>query len=550
MLRIFGRLALVIFTFCFTIQEVSGSEGYIVYFKDKGKQVFSPESFFHVHSLQKKSQLGLIASDESEWPVNKAYLQIIQPYTDSICGESRWLNAVLLYTSQPQVIRGFDFVKKMVSTEQNVHPSFELSMIDSGGNDPDWLSKIQTATLEDSIFSGAGLNGKNVRIAVFDAGFRNADKFEGLSHLFKNRQIEKTYNIPSKSEYVYGNNMHGTAVLTCLAGKYKEQATGLATGATFLLARTEYGTREPLREEFFWLMAAEWADQYGADIISSSLGYAQQRYFFSDMNGKTSIVSRAAGFAIRRGITVVNSAGNEGSDDWKYIITPADHDSVIAVGGLDPNTGYMITFSSFGPSASGQTKPNVIAAGTVWAGKAKRWGVINGTSFSCPLVAGFVACMMQHDTLLKNLPVQVLSRLEKSASLYPYFDYAHGYGIPKASHYLNLFKENQELKIENKSSVPGLELDTESIRKSGNKLAVKVKLDLSKPSQSLPKGWYPLLYFSSFDFSGKMLNYQTIKFLTEDIGSAQEFMISIPQQTHSIRFHYQGATINRLLQNP
>ena len=31
--------------------------------------------------------------------------------------------------------------------------------------------------------------------------------------------------------------------------------------------------------------------------------------------------------------------------------------------------------------------------------------------------------------------MEIFELIEKSGSLYPYFDYAHGYGVPKASYY-------------------------------------------------------------------------------------------------------------------
>ena len=43
------------------------------------------------------------------------------------------------------------------------------------------------------------------------------------------------------------------------------------------------------------------------------------------------MVSRAASFAAKKGMIVTNSAGNEGSNSWKYIVFPADDERVCAV---------------------------------------------------------------------------------------------------------------------------------------------------------------------------------------------------------------------------
>src|SRR6185503_5909269 len=53
-----------------------------------------------------------------------------------------------------------------------------------------------------------------------------------------------------------------------------------------------------------------------------------------------------------------------------------------------------------------------------------------GTSVATALVAGFAACVWQY--LKGKTNMQILDTMQKLGSLYPYFDYANGYGIPKA----------------------------------------------------------------------------------------------------------------------
>ena len=144
--------------------------------------------------------------------------------------------------------------------------------------------------------------------------------------------------------------------LSNIAGRNAEgKDLGLATGAEFLLARTEVEA-EPFKEEVWWMQAVEWADKNGANLISSSLGYGKDRYYTRDMDGK-SYVAKAGNMAARKGILVVNSAGNEGDDShWKFIITPSDADSVLCIGGIEHSLKSYehISFASFGPSADGQ----------------------------------------------------------------------------------------------------------------------------------------------------------------------------------------------------
>ena len=83
-------------------------------------------------------------------------------------------------------------------------------------------------------------------------------------------------------------------------------------------------------------------------------------------------------------------------------------------------------------------KPNVSAFGHAYTANNtgdEKYHYVDGTSFSCPLVAGFAACALQ---ACPGLPaMQHFHELEKSADLYPYFDYAFGYGVPQASYFCN-----------------------------------------------------------------------------------------------------------------
>jgi serine protease AprX len=302
------------------------------------------------------------------------------------------------------------------------------------------LLKYQTNRLQGNLFSEKNIDGNGILIAVFDAGFPEVNHREEFSHLFKENKIKATYDFVSRKENVYSNYPHGTATLSCIAGKYGDINIGLATGAEFLLARTERIHGEAFSEEENWLAAAEWADKYGADIISSSLGYSNERYFNNEMNGRKSLAARAASMAAAKGILVVNSAGNDGSTSWKFISTPADADSVLCVGGTDPYSDMRIEFSSWGPSSDGRLKPEVCAPAEVMAAGKKGMSHGFGTSFACPLVAGFAACVWQMHREWNN--VELYHKIQESGHLYPYFDYAHGYGIPQASYFTAAGEKN------------------------------------------------------------------------------------------------------------
>ncbi|MCF0206256.1 MAG: S8 family serine peptidase, partial [Bacteroidales bacterium] len=155
---------------------------------------------------------------------------------------------------------------------------------------------------------------------------------------------------------------------------------------------------------------------------------------------------------------VFSSMGNEADDaNWRVIVTPADADSVMGIGGIEDNHPEMykhINFSSYGPTADYRRKPNVCAYGkAAVANTSLGLEKAYGTSFSCPLVAGFAACAWQ---LNRNLTaMQMKDEIEKSADLYPYYDYAFGYGVPQASYFLNGGKTPHEptFSIKNEENV-------------------------------------------------------------------------------------------------
>jgi len=59
---------------------------------------------------------------------------------------------------------------------------------------------------------------------------------------------------------------------------------------------------------------------------------------------------------------VVAAMGNEGGNGWNFLATPADADSVMAVGAVT-SAGVSANFSGYGPSSDGQIKPSVAALG-------------------------------------------------------------------------------------------------------------------------------------------------------------------------------------------
>ena len=223
-------------------------------------------------------------------------------------------------------------------------------------------------------------------------------------------------------------------VLSTMGG-YKENAlVGTAPDASYYLFITENDASENPVEESLWVEAAEKADSLGVDIITTSLGYfgydnANYSHTYSDMNGITNFISRGAEIAFSKGIIVVASAGNEGNQTEKHIGGPADAVSVIAVGSVT-SAKVRSSFSSIGPSYDGRIKPDVMAQGTaaVVSNTSGNIGTSNGTSFSCPILAGMIACLWQAFPTKTNQEIRDMVIQSSDKYLTP--DNNYGYGIP------------------------------------------------------------------------------------------------------------------------
>ncbi len=360
-------------------------------------------------------------ADYLDLPVHAPYVTALAARGLTAYGASRWFNrvAVRVPGRDLEALAALPFVARLSKVERmrrspepeptgrdvrapaHAHAT-RLDAVDYGMTFSQ-LSQIEVPALHDSGYTGAG-----VLVAVLDEGFNWFTKHEALRDvpIPPERQRDFFRGVNDVQDTTNFTMIHGTWVLGCLAGRKFGTYVGAAYGADYALARTEVRVTETPQEMVYWGMGAEWADSLGADIISSSLGYSTfddpyPDYTYADMNGHTTVVSRAAEIAASKGILVVNAVGNEGTTSWHYLVAPSDvnGDSVLAVGAVD-GAGVPAAFSSYGPSASGHVKPDLAALGVSnplvsTSGDPQAYTALSGTSFATPLVAGLAACLMQ-----------------------------------------------------------------------------------------------------------------------------------------------------------
>lgn len=511
-----------------SMSQTLAQDWYWVFYADKEQGDFDPYTYFDAKAIERRQLHGLSLNDPTDWPVNNEYVNAVSGLVEEMDFSSRWFNASAVFatTEQMAAVKTLPFVKEISAMPEEAMVLAETMVEDVVHPDGfNGLAVAQTENMGLSLFREKGIDGKGVRVAVFDAGFPGVDTHEAFEHIRTRNGIVKTYDFVKKKDFVYSYGSHGTNVLSCIAGKYGAIEIGLATGAEFLLARTEMSVREPFSEEKNWLAAAEWADKNGADVINSSLGYTYHRYFIWDMDGKKSLVARAANMAARKGMLVVNAAGNEGTDkSWKIIGTPADADSVLSVGGIDPWTNYHISFSSYGPTADGRMKPNVATYGYAITAKPKGgFSGSYGTSFASPLMAGFAACVKQVHADKKSM--DLFAVIQQAGSLYPYFDYAHGYGMPHASRVLDHVAHQATFELQ------------------VNGATVQVKLNsLAQEPEAIGKvSTKAYLYYHIANVDGDIVRYEVV-----DMQEGLEYDIDVTEG-QVLFVHYNGYSLKQTL---
>lgn len=443
-----NKLFLPLFLLLFSLSSFGqGALKYLVLLKDKNNstyQISQPNQFLSARAIARRAKQN-IAVTTQDLPVNLTYINQIKQTGAKVWYTSRWMNGVVIEATAEQLskVLSLSFVKGLEGTEPLRNYASILSaarrvskfaMEDSPAPTGYGLSETQNLMLGVDAMHNQGFQGQNMLIAVFDAGFTGANTIPAFSHLFNNNRVVQTYDFVENNTFVYNYHSHGTNVLSCMASLQTGRMIGTAPQASYALFRTEDDESESILEEVNWLIAAERADSLGVDLINSSLGYtvfedSNTSHTYQDMNGKTTIAARAAKWAAQRGIICTISAGNEGADAWKYISTPADADSIIAVGAVS-STRNVVSFSSRGPSADGRIKPDLSAMGQSVAvlNTAGNATVSSGTSFSSPILCGMVAGLWQ--ALPNKKAQEIIQLLKESASDYSAPNNTIGYGIP------------------------------------------------------------------------------------------------------------------------
>ena len=428
---------------------------YAVFFKYKPQQEFSlanPSQFLTSKALQRRDREKL-ALDSLDLPVAASYLQGIRPAIVELLYSSKWLNAAVVVadTTGKKWMEALPYVEKVnwiakgfIPKEGNrqfsqiLNPwevdSFSKWEIEENYRQAEAYD-FQNHLLGIEKMHQAGFTGKNRTIAIFDSGFPGMDTISAFAPVFKNKQLVGQLNVVRPwIKGVFRDHEHGTQVASLILAYQPGSLVSGAYGAKIILATTEDVTSEYPIEEFNWVRAAEYADSLGVDIINSSLGYLDfdepsLTYSNSQLDGKTTFISRGATIAGKKGILVVTSVGNYGSAGGSSLVAPADAAGILSVGAVT-STASVAAFSSRGPTADGRTKPELAAFGqnAVVIRPSGQVVAVSGTSFSAPQITALAAGLWEaRPDWTKE---ELLNNLFQSGSQYTSPDQNLGYGIP------------------------------------------------------------------------------------------------------------------------
>lgn len=434
---------------------------HLIQFTDKKGTTHSlaaPGTYLSAKAIARRTTQH-IAIDSTDLPVSAAYLDSLRKIPQvTILNTSRWLNQVLIQTTNPAAlatINSYSFVRsatplglrsatttapmreRFVETVNPLDAAASPAARESGTLSLSYGNTFNQIHIHRGEYlHNRGFTGNGITIAVLDAGFRNYHTNTALDSVRLQNRILGTWDYVLNEPSVTEDDTHGLYCFSIMAANKPGQLVGTAPHASYWLLRTENVASEYPVEEQYWTAAAEFADSAGADMISSSLGYIDFDdhsfdHTYAQRDGNTSLITRAADLAARKGIIVMNSAGNNGArtDDLKYISCPADGDSVVAVGATTV-TGAIASFSSWGPNGKGTMKPNIVSVGqgTVFANVNGLPASGNGTSFSNPNIAGLIACLWQAFPEVGNM--QLIDAVQRSADRYNNPDIRFGYGLP------------------------------------------------------------------------------------------------------------------------
>ncbi len=205
-------------------------------------------------------------------------------------------------------------------------------------------------------------------------------------------------------------NGHGTQIAGIISAQSDNLTgiSGLVPGVQIMNLRA--GTSQGYLEEDDVARAIVYAVENGAHIINMSFGDIVVSPFLQD----------AIRYAYSRGVTLVTSAGNSGTNETHY---PSGFPETISVGAVN-EADLLANFSSWGPTID-LVAPGVDILSTAINAS---YSSVNGTSFSAPIVSAAAAILLAENPYLNQDQIRNLLRTNTVDLGEPGWDEKYGSG--------------------------------------------------------------------------------------------------------------------------
>ncbi len=385
----------------------------------------------------------------------KSALQAVQTHNGTVKRSLKLANTVVAevparkldeMASDPDVVR--------ISYDAPMQSQANLSTSSGSKLDPNALLAAYPFALGSTQAWTNGFRGTGVTVAVLDSGIDDGPDFQGTRTddgaeypSGTSRVIKKAAIATSAQGSPLDDNGHGTFVSGIIGGRGWANPTtsaddsryvGVAPDVNLISLKVSDHTGAARTSDV--LAGLEWVMQnqatYNIRVVNLSLVSSVAESY------KTSVLDAAVELAWLKGIVVVVSAGNAGPDTMKY--APANDPFVIVVGATDDmgtrDTGddLLASFSSYGATLDGFSKPDLVAPGRhivsimsspndplpaqFPANVVNPYYIrLSGTSAAAPVVTGNVALLFQiADSLnVKLTPDQAKWVLAKTAKRVP-----------------------------------------------------------------------------------------------------------------------------------
>lgn len=541
-----------------------------IYLSDKGPnaltQLSAPLNLVTQRSLDRRTKVKQANDlvDYYDIPVYDGYVSELSSKVLNVRNQLKWLNALSAEVNRSQLeqLNSLNYVTKieMVETykkvkdepvDQNYAPAPVTDNTNVDTLNYGTTGGTQITQIKVNLVHNQGIYGQGVLIASLDDGFRN-QTHPCFNNPANPMVIVSQYDFQLHLPGAYRtSDSHGTTTISCIGAYAPGSLIGVSFKSKFLVARTEVDSFERNIEMDNWIAASQWADSLGADVISSSLGYlgfdaGETSWTWQDMNGNTVPVTIGADIAVHHGITVFNSAGNNGDNSSHNTLgAPADGDSVITIGAVGPS-GTRSSFSSVGPTTDNppRIKPDVMAMGSgvqtaSGSGTGYSGGFSSGTSYSCPIAAGVGGLILSAN---KNLtPLQVRGILRKFASNSNSPNNQLGWGIIDAQQSVDSAR-----KLDNQ---PPVITHTQPFTSTTNTGVITMKAKIT--DNGIIRVWTnqaPLLYYRKSTNGG--VTWSSYTALNYNYTSPDSFFFPIPGNPAGTRVEYYFAAQDIALPNP